>query len=131
MTRDPHLAHLLHADYFATVTRIANSLYMQGDEGVIEGLRLFDLERKNIEAGHAWAVGCAAEDEAAARLYSGYLDAGTNCLPLRLHSHDHVRWLEAALTAACRLEDRAAEARHLASLGNRYTELGQPHRAVE
>jgi len=120
-----------HAVHYEAVLRAANALYKQGGESVGRGLALFDLERENVEAGQAWATRHVGEDEAAAQLCNAYPDAGTYCLNLRLHAHEWMRWMEAALEAAQRLQDRSAEGAHLGNLGLAYADLGQVERAIE
>jgi len=124
-------AGLRHAQHFASVLRKARDLYLQGGESVKCGLALFDLEWGNIQAGQVWAAARADQDNEAARLCGDYPDAGVYCLDLRQHPRDRIRWLEAALAAARRLKDRAAEGKHLGNLGNRYWELGETRRAIE
>ena len=119
-----------HAAHYEAVALAADDLYLQGGSGLLQGLGLFDLEWGNIQAGQAWAAAGAAEDEAAARLCSAYPDAGAHCLDLRQHPRERIRWREAALAAARRLGDRAAEGAHLGNLGNAYAALGEARRAI-
>src|SRR3990172_7743424 len=91
-----------HAEHFETVLRSAKELYLQGGEHVFRGLALFDLERANIEAGQAWAEALVGTDDAAARLCSGYPDAGIYVLTLRIHQRERIKWLGAALAAGRR-----------------------------
>ncbi len=57
-----------HARHYCGVLEAANELYLSGGEGVLAGLRLYDLEQRNIAAGQAWAVARIEQDDAAARL---------------------------------------------------------------
>ena len=120
-----------HAAHYERVLSAADDLFLQGNEGVLAGLALFDLERGNIEAGQDWAARRAAVDDAAARLCSSYPDAGVYVLSLRQHPREWIQWLEAALTAARRLGDREAEGAHLGNLGLAYARMGEIRRAVE
>jgi tetratricopeptide (TPR) repeat protein len=120
-----------HAAHYAAVLSAANALYLQGGESLLQGLALFDLEWDNVQAGQAWAAERAGEDDEAARLCSVYPDAGTYCLNLRQHPREWIRWLEEALDAARRLEDREAEGNRLGNLGLAYADLGQVERAIE
>ena len=114
-----------------SVLRKADEFYTQGSDGVLRGLRLFDLERANIEAGQAWAAGHAEADNTAAELCSDYPGAGAYVLNLRQHPRDSIRWLDAALTAARRLKRQEAEGARLVNLGLAYFDLGEYRRAIE
>jgi len=129
---DHDAARRRHARHYLQVLRTANRLYLAGGDQVTAGLRLFDLERPNIEAGQTWSAAQAAENDEAARLCCDYPNAGVYCLALRQHPrHERIPWLEAAVKAARRLEDRKAEGNHLGSLGIAYKNLGEPRRAIE
>ncbi|HYG63413.1 MAG TPA: tetratricopeptide repeat protein [Thermoanaerobaculia bacterium] len=120
-----------HAEHYAWVLAAANFLYLKGGDSVLVGLRLYDLEWGNIQAGFAWAAEGAKADEAAARLCSRYLDAGADCLDLRQPKRERIQWLESALAAARQLGDRSAEGRHLGNLGIAYKNLGDARRATD
>jgi tetratricopeptide (TPR) repeat protein len=119
-----------HAEHFREVLGAANQLYLEGGDRLMEGLALFDLEWGNIRAGQAWAAERAEGDSAAAELCSGYASAAS-LLGLRLHVQQNVAWLEAALAASSRLNDRPAEGNHLGNLGIAYADLWEPRRAIE
>jgi len=119
-----------HAAYYMKVLTEANHLYLKGSENILAGLARFDRERTHIEAGQAWAAAHPA-DPAAARLCNDYPDAGAYVLPLRLHPRVQIAWLEAALTAARKLEKRGSEGNRLGNLGNAWAALGEPLRAID
>jgi len=118
------------AAHYVKVAGAAHELYLRGGEDLLRGLHLFDLEWPHIRAGHEWAVQHAETEEEAVRLCSAYPDAAAYCLDLRQHPREMVAWLEAAVEAARRLEDRAAEGRHLGNLGNAYYLLGEVRKAI-
>jgi tetratricopeptide (TPR) repeat protein len=120
-----------HAEHFLEVLRSADSLYMKGGQDSRLGLALFDREWSNIRAGQAWAVAQFHNQVAAADLCSGYPDAGTLCLALRLHPRESIQWRETGLAAARHLGNRNAEGRHLGNMGLSYADLGASRRAVE
>lgn len=103
------------------VTSSVDSL--RGGDGVLRGLACFDLERMNIEAGHAWAAEQADSDEAAAELCITYPDAGA--------PNERIHLLKAMLTAARRLNQRNAEGWALGNLGNAYAALRETQRVIE
>jgi tetratricopeptide (TPR) repeat protein len=119
------LAHLLHALYYRQILDRADAYYQRGGPGVMEGLRLFDREWPNIQAGFAWAQANAARDKKAADLCSDYPYAGFYCMDLRLNPRERIRWLEAGLDAARRLGDLRAQANHLLNLASAYIYLGK------
>jgi tetratricopeptide (TPR) repeat protein len=120
-----------HAGHFCRILAAANELYEKGNENIAAGLGLFERERANIEAGQAWSARHAATSDAAARLTNDYPDAGLYVIELRLHPHQGIGWLLAAVAAARRLQGRQAEGRHLGNLGIAYDELREPCKAIE
>ena len=124
------VAQLRHAAHFRDVLAAANQLYQDGGEQMMRGLALFDLEWGNIQVGQAWAQAHAEEDDLAAALCSNYAGRAS-VLELRQPPRERVFWLESALAAARKLQDRGAEGRHLGNLGNPYSDLGETHRAIE
>lgn len=119
-----------HAKYYFDVLNFANDLYMKGGQSISLGLAIFDLERGNIQSGQDWAAGRSAGDQEAARLCSGYPDRGTYMLQMRQHPRERIRWREAALGAARKLGDRAAQGRHLGNMGIAHGALGDVNRAM-
>ncbi len=128
-------------------------MYLQGGSAIAAGLALYDLEQRNIQAGHAWALanaaGCASSggtgllgrlcrwlrptprNNEALRLAAYYPDTGAYVLNLRLHPREFIRWFEAAAGACRRLGDRRGEGQTLNNLGSAYAALGEPRRAIE
>ena len=120
-----------HASHYLTVLWECDAFYKKGGDAIKSGLALCDVERRNIDAGHEWACRHASVDDAAARLCSGYPNAGTNVLNLRQQPSDSILWRDAALEAARQLKDRVAEGVHLDNLGISYAMLGDRARAIE
>ncbi len=120
-----------HAAHYLAVAGLANYAYLEGGEGVLAGLRLFDQERGQIEAGQAWAAGHAAEDDVAAVLAQGYPLHAAWVLGLRQHPREHIRWLEVSAEAARKLRNRDREGMAVGNLGTAYLPLGEPKRAIE
>src|SRR5205085_1600583 len=106
-------AGLFHSLHYLLLLWTAKDLYKKGGEAITDGLTLFDNERVNIEAGQAWAAARFTGDEQAARLCNEFPNAGAYVLNLRQHPRDEIRWLEAALHAARKLNDRKREGVHL------------------
>ncbi len=120
------------ATHYRDVLAAAQKLYLEGGESLLRGLALFDLEWVNIQAGHAWVAAQAdAADADVARLGMTYPDAGAYILFLRQHSRERIRWLEIALAAAQRLQDRVSEGVTLGNLGIAYSRLGETRRAIQ
>jgi tetratricopeptide (TPR) repeat protein len=120
-----------HAEHYCGVLAAADELYLKGGEHVALGLTLFDRERRNIEAGQAWAADCGADDPVGARLATRYPFVGAHILFLRQHPRQRIGWLETAATAARKADDRRGEGLAVGNLGTAYADLGQHHRAVE
>ncbi|HEX4494278.1 MAG TPA: tetratricopeptide repeat protein [Thermoanaerobaculia bacterium] len=120
-----------HAEYFLKVLRSANSRYEKGGQDSLVGLALFDREWSNIRAGQAWVAAEFHRGKECAELCSSYPDEGTYCLSIRQHPREGIQWSEIGLEAARHLRDRAAEGRHLGTLGLAYTNIGETQRAIE
>jgi tetratricopeptide (TPR) repeat protein len=119
------------ATHYKDALTAANELYLRGGESLLLGLVLLDLEWGNIQAGHTWVAAQAdAADADVARLGMTY-PAGAWVLDLRQHSREQIRWLEIALAAARRLQDRAGEGFALGNLGNACDNLGKTRRAIQ
>ena len=128
--REP--AFLRHAKHYSDVLSIADDIFKQGKEGILKGLQLFDQERANILAGQSWAEkNLEGNSSAAIDLCKSYPDAGVYVLDLRLSPREMIPWLETALQASRRSNDKAAEGAHLCNLGNAYSHLGDPRKAIE
>ena len=130
---EKYQAQQRHAVHYKDVLTAAGELYLEGGEKMMQGLKLFDTEWINIQAGQAWAAMNSCKDKTVAEIcnnFNEYLGA-THILNLRLHPRDWTIWLEAALAAARQLQNRQAEVVHLGNLGNAYSDLGEPRRAVE
>ncbi|MCD4673098.1 MAG: tetratricopeptide repeat protein [Anaerolineaceae bacterium] len=119
-----------HAAHYLQVLRIADELYLQGGDKILNALNLFDREWENILAGQAWAAK-HKKDKNAAQLCADFPDAGIYCLSLRLHPLERIRWLEDALSAAREIGDRRGEGAALGNLGIAYASLGQYQQAIE
>jgi tetratricopeptide (TPR) repeat protein len=126
-----HATRMRHAAHYLTVLEECNALYVKGGDAIISAIVLFDLERRNIEAGQEWACRHSIEDDVVARLCNEYPDVGVFVLSLRQHPREFISWSEAALTAARQLKDRASEGMHLDHLGVAYTDLGEMRHAIE
>ena len=127
----PYRARRRHAAHYLAVAGRAQDAYLEGGEGVLAGLRLFDQERVQIEAGQAWAAGHATEDDEAAVLAQDYPLSAASVLDLRLHPRERIKWLEASAEAARKLGNRGDEGMALGNLGVAYAQLGEPRRAIK
>ncbi|HEX6183769.1 MAG TPA: tetratricopeptide repeat protein, partial [Pyrinomonadaceae bacterium] len=126
-----HATRLRHAAHYLTVLEECQGFYIKGGDAIKSGLALFDVERRNIEAGQGWACQHSSGDEAATRLCNQYPGTGVYVLALRQHMREFVSWTETALGAARQLKDRISEGRHSGNLGLAYSNLGETRRAIE
>ena len=124
-------ATLRHAEHFLAVLRKARDLYLKGHDGVLQGLRLYDREARNITTAATWARENAAEGHPAITLANRFPNAGAYVMPLRLHQREWIIWLEAGCKAAAQLGDKQQEGIHLGNLGLACAELGETRRAIE
>lgn len=119
-----------HAVYYMGIAAKAEGLYEKGGEFLAEGVALFDLEWNNIQAGQLWASQYAESDDEAGLFCSGFADAAANLFSLRQAPIKRIYFWKAALRAARRLKDRAAEGRHLGALGAHYYQAHQLQQAI-
>ncbi|MDL1897285.1 tetratricopeptide repeat protein [Anaerolineae bacterium CFX7] len=119
-----------HAEFYEQVARAAKELYLQGNENIVAGLKLFDDELPHMRAGQAYAAANMDRDDDAARLCSAYPDAAVYVANLRLPVREWIRWLEQALNAARKLGNRSGEGVHLGNLGLAYADLGDARQAI-
>jgi tetratricopeptide (TPR) repeat protein len=124
------LARQRFSAHYQSVLHEADALYEQGGESLRRGLGLVDLEWRNIQEGQVWAATHVDDDHAARELCNSYPDAGKYVLELRQRPRERIRWSEAALTAAQKLNQRNAAVRHLVALGDSYNDLAEVHHAM-
>ncbi len=117
-----------HAERYRDVLSSATEIYKNGN--ALAGLNIFDLERMNIESAWAWAKENLAKSNAAATICSSFLN-WPYLLDLRHHPRERILWMETALSAARRLNDRSMEGVHLGNLGIAYKNLGDARKAIE
>ncbi len=128
--REP--AILRHAEHYWHVLSEADEWFLQGKGGVLKGLQLFDQERVNILAGQSWAENnLEGNTSSAIDLCKSYPNAGVYVLHLRLSPREMIPWLETALAACRKSNDKAAEGADLGNLGLAYSDLGDPRKAID
>ncbi len=120
-----------HSRHYLEVMGRAGATYLRGGQGVLEGLRLFDREHVQIEAGQSWAAEHADSDDDATVLAQDYPLRAADVLDLRQHPRDRIGWLQASAQAARRLGNREDEGMALGNLGVAYRQLGEPKRTIE
>ncbi|MGH9846329.1 MAG: NB-ARC domain-containing protein, partial [Blastocatellia bacterium] len=125
------VARQRHAAHYQSVLHEADALYEQGGDLMKLGVDLVDLEWQNVQAGQVWAASAMDADRAARELCNSFPDAGKYVLDLRQHPRERIRWSEAALEAAKKMNRDKAAARHLIGLGDSYTALSEVHHAIE
>jgi tetratricopeptide (TPR) repeat protein len=124
------MAHQRHAAYYLGVLQKANGFLLDGGESLSSGLKLFDLEWSNIQAGQAWAKSQSAANSECSEICNNFAWQGS-ILNLRLHPQENIRWIEVALACARQLGNQEAEGAHLGNLGLAYAALGDAQKAIE
>ena len=124
------MSHQRHASFYLEALEKANGLLLEGRESLSYGLKLFDLEWLNIQAGQAWAKSQSAVNSECSEICNNFAWEGS-ILNLRLHPQENIRWIEAALACARQLGNRKAEGAHLGNLGLAYAALGDARKAIE
>lgn len=97
---------------------------------MLTGLVLFDCEWVHIDASWDRLRERAGQSSADALLLA-YAEATAHTANLRYDKRrERIPQLQAALAAAQRLKDRAAEGKALGNLGNIYADLGEARQAI-
>lgn len=120
-----------HAQYYFGILEMTNDWYLQGDQSMLQGLRMYDLEAANIQAGQSWAAQQMEGDKIAAELAANYPTAGAPILSLRLHAKDWINWLKTALAVTKQTGDRRIQGTTLGNLGLAYHLLGEYEKAID
>jgi len=128
-----------HSNYYTKILSQAGNLYEKGGEGILEGLKLFDLEWINMKMGHAWVKNAIQsyrmfnikDQKIIMKLARSYTTNGIYVLNLRLNPQDRIAWIEIGLTAARITNDRRSEGSHLGNLGSAYRDMGDAKKAIE
>lgn len=128
---EAYKSHIRHAQHYLQVLELANQFYLQGGEGVVHGLELFDREWENIRLGQDWAARQSTKTKEAAEICAAYPNAGAYCLNLRLYPSQRIAWLEASLEANQRFGNHKGEGVSLGNLGNAHAVLGDLRKAIQ
>ncbi len=126
--KEKYEAGLRHATHYKEVLEIAQQSYERGNENITQGLKLYDTEVENINAGQAWASARVNESDEIAKICKAY--PNNEIITLHLHSREQIRWMECALIASRKLKNKGAEGVHLGNLGNAYSALGETRKAI-
>ena len=125
---EEHGARFKHAAHYKDVLSRANALYMEGNDQLITGLHLFDVELENLRAGQLW-LATGGNERATKELCIAYTNM--EILRWRQHPRERIRWLEAALAAARQIGDLHEEIKSLGNLGNAYQGLGDVAKGIQ
>lgn len=120
-------ARVAHAVYFIGIAEQTQALYLQGNEAVLEGLALFDRERAQLEMAFDFLASMPRRYASLMALVNGVTYTGD----LRFAPYQRIRWLEAQLDAARRLDFWEAEGSALGNLGIEYRRLKELGKAIE
>lgn len=90
-------AHLRHSSYYLGKLAEARALYERGSDDTAQGLKLFDVELQNIQAGYSRAAAYAEKNEAAAQMCIDYPNVAAAVLALRWHPQENLAWLILAM----------------------------------
>ncbi len=117
-----------YATYVRDEGEAANDRYLEGNEGVLEGVRRFDALTPHLLA--VWEGVRQQDNDEARQLVCDLPLVMINLLALRLLPQQRLPLFEAGLAAARSLGDKQREGAHLGNLGYAYTDLGNVERAI-
>jgi tetratricopeptide (TPR) repeat protein len=110
-------ARIRHAIFYLSILDTASKSFSKGGEKIIEGLKLFHQEWKNIRCGLSRVHKGSIEGKKAAELFSSYMRAGSQLLRFRFFQKECREFLEAGLKISQRLGTEDIETFHLLNLG--------------
>jgi len=125
---DADEVRLRYATHYVKVADRVDALCRQGGEAFKIGLAIFDRERTHIDAGWDWAM-THANNPVIDELLMDYISSTDFTSLLRYDLRGESR-LEAAVRAAQRTHNRAAEGHLLYQLGEYYDTFGETNRAI-
>jgi tetratricopeptide (TPR) repeat protein len=132
---DEPATRLRHARYYQQVCWECDRLYKVGNKSTLEGLALFDRERRQIDAGWGWAMEAAGRrggEEAIDTLLLDFANATAYIGELRYDlRRERIPQLEALAEAGNRLGRKDAQGMALGNLGIAYRNLGDYPRAID
>ena len=118
-----------HAQHFSAILRTANTNYLASEDSPLDGLELFDRERRNIEAAWQW-VAAHARDPRATSLCAEFPNAGPYILSMRLPARVWQSWINSAISASEQSGAKKTQASHLGNLGVTHRRLGNIDAAI-
>ncbi len=122
----------LHAQHYVSVLVSAQNKQTDKEENYyLNALKIIDTEWTNILAGQKWTATYIEKQEIIAKLCADYCDYARTFTTLRLSPRESIRWLEAGLSGAKKLNNREREGNNLGNLGSAYLNLGDRRKAVE
>lgn len=120
-----------HATFYESVLQNVAKLYDEGGQHTFEGLRLFDLEWENIQAGQGWALTNSLHNNLAAQLSLDYLTHSSNAFLVRQFPREYVQWVEQGLIVAHQRNDLVAECILSVLLARYYIHSGEYNSSIE
>lgn len=126
-------AYARHATHYCKILRHAGDLYASGKQGIIQGLKLYDVEQSNILAGQSWASTNANRSSDIDNLTARWaLTIGEQAiLKIRLPLDIKIPLFEAQVAASRRIGNRKFEGYSLAKLGDAYATQGEIDRSIQ
>lgn len=119
------------AVHLADTLARADRLFLQGSQGVLDGLALFDRDATNILATHrSLAEGVGAEPRLAGPLRD-FANLSVNILRLRVEAGARMAWHRAAIRACQLLGDSRGEGRAIGNIGIAHFDLAEYGPALE
>lgn len=122
-------ACLRHAIIYKNILAKANDIYLIDIE---KGLLIFNEHEANIRKAQKWVEQYFEQDDLVAQLCSDYANSSSDIL--RLHQknqEESIKWLEIALKAAKRLNNKNNEINHLKDLAETHLVVGNFTKAID
>lgn len=122
-------AIIAYSVHYSKLLSEITELFLTGGDNLVQSLRIYDIERINIEEGQHISAQYLEESRDAAMACNNYaLQGSVN--DLRLRPNENVCWLENGLNAAEVLDNKEFIGSHLGNLGNVHIDLVQISKAI-
>lgn len=115
--------------HYQNIWKIAESFYLQGNDGVTRGLQFFDDEKAHIEFAYEWATTNNTQKEIAILLKD--IPDFVEIIRLRLPVSQQLRWFQNSLIAAQKFKDLYNQNKLMGFIGTIYINLNKHIEAIE
>ena len=120
-----------HSRHYLNILSNIFHSYTAGGKNIRKSLQIFDVNRRQIEAGQAWAAAHLKANNSIAEIAWDYGNSGTWLAVLRFSIKQRLNWFETERAAAKQLRDRNLETYAMGNLSVTYYDHGYIAKSIE